>query len=99
MLYHANQTKRRTSLSNDKTDTKNNSKYFLLNHIERFSKNLSFLTNPKSVFQAVQELELCKEKHYIAKMQYFHKDCETEIGNVFTKTDNISKQKKIAIPD
>ena len=29
----------------------------------------------------------------------FHKDCETEIGNVFTQTNAISKQKKIEILD
>ena len=32
-------------------------------------------------------------------MHFFHRDCETEIGKVFTQTDAISKRKKIAIPD
>ena len=47
----------------------------------------------------VKKLELCKEKQYFAKMHFFHRDCETEIGNIFTQTDAISKRKKIAIPD
>ena len=32
-------------------------------------------------------------------MHFSHRDCETEIGNIFTQTDAISKRKKIAIPD
>ena len=43
--------------------------------------------------------QLCKEKHYFAKIHFFHRDCETEICNVFAQTNAIFKQKKIAIPD
>ena len=32
-------------------------------------------------------------------MHFFHRDCETEIGNIFTQTDAFSKRKKITIPD
>ena len=32
-------------------------------------------------------------------MHFFHRDCETETGNVFTQTNVISKRKKIAMPD
>ena len=30
---------------------------------------------------------------------FLYRDCKTEMGNVFTQTDAISKQKKIAMPD
>ena len=55
----------------DKTDIRNDFNYFKERHFERFSKNLSFLTNPRSVSQTVKELELCKEKHYFAKMHFY----------------------------
>ena len=29
----------------------------------------------------------------------FHRDCKTEIGNIFTQTNAVSKRKKIEIPD
>ena len=32
-------------------------------------------------------------------MHSFNRDCKTEIGNIVTQTDAISKRKKIAIPD
>ena len=32
-------------------------------------------------------------------MHFFYRDCETEIGNIFTQTDAIFEQKKIALPD
>ena len=34
-----------------------------------------------------------------AKMHFLHMNCKTEIGNIFTQTDAICKQKKIAMPD
>ena len=37
--------------------------------------------------------------HYFAKMHFLHRDCETEIGNIFIQTNAISKRKKIEIPD
>ena len=32
-------------------------------------------------------------------MHFLHRDCKTEMGNIFTQTNAISKQKKIEIPD
>ena len=32
-------------------------------------------------------------------MHFFHRGCETEIGNIFTQTNAISKRKKIEISD
>ena len=34
----------------------------------------------------------------ISENIFLFKDCETEMGNIFTQTNAISKQKKITIP-
>ena len=54
------------------------------------------LSNPWSVSQTVYKLEPCKEKHKFAKLRW---DCKTGMGKVFTKTNAISKRKKIELPD
>ena len=54
---------------------------------------------PGLYLQTISELKLFKENHYFAKMHFLHRDCESEIRNVFTQTDAISERKKIAVPD
>ena len=47
----------------------------------------------------LDQSQICISNGLRAKMHFFHKDCETEMGKVFTQTNAISKQRQIAIPD
>ena len=85
--------KRRTSLFDNKTDAKNDFKYFLLSHIEKFFKK-SFILDLSQVC-----ISNGLGARALQREALLHRDCKTEIGNAFTQTDAISKQIKIAVPD